>query len=58
MGRAMEDRIAEGKMQEKILIVAELLSEGVLSNEEIAEAAKVPLETIEAIAAELHSENF
>ncbi|MCQ2417697.1 MAG: hypothetical protein MJ071_07795 [Oscillospiraceae bacterium] len=57
MSKAMEDRISEKEMQNKILIIANLLSEGVLSNEEIAEAAKVPLETIEEIVAEFNSEN-
>ena len=51
----MEDRIYEEKMQEKIMIAANLLGLGMLTNEAIAEATKLPLEKVEEIAAELNS---
>lgn len=55
MCKAMEDRINEEKMQEKIMIAANLLGLGMLTNEAIAEATKLPLKKVEEIAAELNS---
>ncbi len=53
MCKLLEDRINEGRVQERIIIAARLLQKNKCSIEEIAELAKLPIDTVQQIEAEL-----
>lgn len=57
MSKIIEEWIAEEKIKVRMMIASRVLSDGTLTNEQIARYTDLPIEKIEELAAQLASTN-